>query len=153
MAKGIIRVVNTYNNTEVGYIASEDVDETMLSFENGVMPTRGLARYPHKESLKLEVAEVTDDLAMRYAFYAWPNLERVKYSEECMSLSREKGFSNKVKKSVDWLIGMYPDTKYSFELTMEDTTLVAIIYESGRRSEKYTFEKRSGEPSTRQYIG
>lgn len=152
MAKGIIRAINTYDNSEVSIFGTDDIEETMRAFEKGIMPTRGLKAYRYKDNLKLEVVEETDNLAVRYAYYAWPKLDRVVYTEECMSWSREKGFSKKVKNAVDWLIGTYSDKKYSFELLIENNNLVSNVYENGQLSEKYTFEKKSGEPSVRQFL-
>lgn len=153
MAKGIIRVINTYNHSEVAIIASENMQETINKFEDGIMPTRGLERYPHKDNLKLEVIEETKELASRYAFYTWPKLERVSYSPECMNKSLEKGFSTKVKNAVDWLIEMYADKKYSFVIDVEREMIVGIVLENKLRSEKITFKKKNGEPFSREFIG
>lgn len=82
MSKGLYRIVNTFNNQEIIVYTSEDVEKAIEDFENGIMPSRFLQIYKHKESLKAELLEKTDSLAERYAFYSWPQLSRLSYSEE-----------------------------------------------------------------------
>ncbi len=150
MSKGIYRIINTYKNQEMHIFPSDDVEKVVEDFENGIMPRRYLEKYRHKENLKVEILEKTDFLAERYAFYTWPQSARLTYSNECMELSLDKKFSDKVKNSVDWLVGIFEDPKYTFEMIVVDGDLIANVFESDRLYERYTFKKKTGEPTVRE---
>jgi len=153
MSKGIFRIINTYNNQEMAIYTSDDVEKSIEDFEKGIVPGRVWERYKHKDQLKAEILEKTDLLAERYAFYTWPQLSRITYSDDCIARSLEKGFGKRVKNSVDWLIEKFPDPKYSFEMIIKDGKLAANVFDNGRRSERYTFDKKSGNPTVREFIG
>ena len=141
MSKGLYRIVNTYNNQEMSIYPSEDVEKSIEDFENGIMPGRLFERYKYKESLKAELLEKTDSLAERYAFYTWPKLSRLSYSDECMSKSLDPKFSKTVKNSVDWLVETFQDPKYTFEMIVVDDVLTAttrwgLFYEDNNGDKK-----------------
>jgi len=152
MASGIIKIKNKFSGTEISILPTDDIEGFIKEFESGNMPTRGLARYPYKESLCIEVIEVTENLAERYAYYSWPCSERISYSKEIVTCSLERGFGKKIRKAVDWLVCTYRDKNYHFDIDIDDKNIIAIMSECGKPIEKYTFTNRSGEPTIREIL-
>lgn len=149
MSKGIYRIINTYNNSQLLIRATENLEKAISDFENGIMPNRRLENYKFKESLRAEVVEITDELAERYAFYTWPQLSKLFYSKECMSMSLDRIFSKKIKNAVDWLIETFHEPQYTFEMYIWEGELAAKVLKDGMEIERYVFESKKGGPTVR----
>ena len=152
MSKGLYRVFDAHNNRSFSIYPSEDVEKSVAFFEEEVLAGKRFPRYKYKERLRAEVLEKTDFVAERYAFYTWPQLSRLKYSQECLSRSLNPRFSTTVRNSVDWLVGTFQDAKYTFEIFVSDEELKANVFENGRPFERYTFTKKTGEPTAREFV-
>ncbi len=151
MTGGIYRIINTYNNVVMLLRATDDIEKTISDFNNGVMPTRRLERYKFRDTLKIEIIETTESLAERYAFYKWPHLDRLSYSDECISKSLDEKFSTKILNVVDWLVDVFPDENFTFDLYIDGDELKADVYNCGVRCERYTFNNKKGEPTAREF--
>lgn len=151
LRKGIYKIVDTYLDKTLSIGASEDLDQVIDNMSVGITPSGHCERYRFKNNLKIEVIEETEQLAERYAFYAWPHIKRLKYNDACISKSLNHKYSKQIKRVVNWLVDTFADSKYSFELADTDEILTATIFENGEPFEMYTFTK-SGKPASRKYI-
>ncbi len=147
--KAIYRIVNIVSG-RVFYIgATEDIEATHKAFDEGVLPEKRHEKYKHKESLKLEVAEYTDNLAERYAFYCWPSIQRIVYEKALMQASLDSKVTQAIDNVTEFLIDCFTDQRFSFRLFLIDNNYIgAWVYEDGAAFEYYEFS-RSGKPKVR----
>lgn len=148
----IYRVYNKIYGKEKLIGVTEDFETLCTDFLAGrETGNRALDRIKRRDAYAFERLEDTDNAPRRYAYYSWPQLKRVEYSDVLIQKSLKRGFSKYVNHVVDRLVSLFPDNDYSFKLSVVDETIAAIVFFRGKAIEGYTF-KHSGAPDTRTFI-
>jgi hypothetical protein len=120
---------------------TDDFDSLEENFKNGIYPKRSISsNYRYKASLAL-MAEITDNIEARYAYYKWPQLSRVKYENALINKSFDRVTTRYVKRSVDWLVENFKDLKYTFQLDLnEDGSIKGVVNENGMKYAECVFK-------------
>lgn len=148
----IYRIYNAISNRDFSIGYTEDYDKFQSDFISGKLHSRGLDNYKYRDSLKIELLEQTDNIPKSMAFYKWPQLNRLTYSENMFKHSLEPKFTKTVNHVVDELINMFASNEYSFKLNLNTEGFIeADVFNKDKQTEHYTFRK-NGKPYSREIL-
>ena len=140
--QGIIRYVHHYTGKTISYGISRDIEKNRDAFELRKQDTEN-HRTRYLKNIDFSIAEITDELGIRLAYYVLPQSERIVYDDSLYAFIEEPKAVKKLRNALDWVIMHFPENAYEYVVSVnqaeEKNPVKILITKDSEKFEEYVF--------------